>query len=1305
MKTLNQSLETVHPSTSVPANETSDTLLKGEIADNRQRNEHPKYSAIASGSQASQALSPDRFYSKLDSHHIEGEAYDNMEDGFANHRRLYCGVNFDTEFKSKLAQAMLDESLPPEMKEFLEGKGDPREFIRKLATLFDTEDLEVLRKSLIKEKDGKPVESNEIAIQLTIESMKKDWEQMNLPNWAIKQLHKTLLAKDFRHLLKAMEAQELISENIHRDLKRKLVSKQYRIIGTPLDSGDIYSDQPRHKPFHPIGEWGDVFGFDLIENPNPKKRYRNTLVVLLYSHFQTAEIEYMFNGKYRELWRTKVLALVNQIRATRRIQTGSFTDKKGNQFPNETVKFPVLCGQSPDGTLFNVEYRFVDTAGLHGVASYKDLLKNTGIKVDNKDLPFLCALEQQRLGKISADIEITPKNSLALAKETLGYNPIANMNQTIVDSPEAFDTYSKGDLYVSDILDNYAELYREVERGLGIPEEWYTLPRLTIGATVAKLMEKLYTLKLELDWLNKDDVAKVHQLLEATNPKALMSKETTEFLNAKVFGGRCYNNKPSVQVLEGLIIDDDEDGCYGNGQVLQDVCFGNPMVIRYVTTDDNQRMTLREFRKKYGKYLVSGCWQAVISYRKGFVPKHKQDFLLSWVIPSRLNNYNPYRTWLTKKAKEDEAIANGDPDTKFLKNGYTKHHTKTVQCALLNHDVMQWIENVPSNRQKSELLDNLMIETAQIFRHDKECANYDEYLAKVEEHNKTKRNSKCKHIGDESLIVNDEHQFWFKKNLGEMMIAPLICQRKRYPKQPEKHPLNTMFKLVINTSYGVSASSYFPVSNAMVGNHITMRARAFGWYFEKSMNAHGIVTDGGIFNPNKVAAADKVKINGENMIGGIGLRDGKRSLKTVPLFGEELHFFGEELNFSHITDNIIQLKTSSGLTNNLELIRQLDDKVPEILTKPLTNDEKGLSLDGTPIKIDNYNQRLADELSPLISDTVELISDLKIALPRNKRCYKLGEKIISYLELTNELDNGGKRVMKHMQSQFSEKIDALNLKTKRVKPIFKKDENGKVITDSEGVKELVDGDYCQWVDAEGYFDWEIKDIYDKAHLHGLSNYLLIKEDQDPGSKDKLAMRSYNERTHYHLTGGECEKSPAREFMESIGEDIIPIPEPKITTQILKLTEYQAHPDKYIPHGIAPGDDIAKIVYPKPLSTSGFVFENPEQLLEWEDYKMSCNDKLGWSIERFFLCKEDGSDYDPDRDFGTRPMLRYQEMVKWVDNAINSGKSCPWIDLPNYEKFKDMRAPDYLSYTMVCHITKPKAPQITWKETMSWDSWG
>lgn len=95
-------------------------------------------------------------------------------------------------------------------------------------------------------------------------------------------------------------------------------------------------------------------------------------------------------------------------------------------------------------------------------------------------------------------------------------------------------------------------------------------------------------------------------------------------------------------------------------------------------------------------------------------------------------------------------------------------------------------------------------------------------------------------------MVNNEPTAWMGLDLGELIVDDLLAWRKMHQKlDGKKSPMDVLFKLCINTLYGVFCSPYFDISNTVVGNNITARCRAMAWYMEKGHYAFQSITDGG----------------------------------------------------------------------------------------------------------------------------------------------------------------------------------------------------------------------------------------------------------------------------------------------------------------------------------------------------------------------------------------------------------------------------------------------------------------------------
>ena len=520
----------------------------------------------------------------------------------------------------------------------------------------------------------------------------------------------------------------------------------------------------------------------------------------IYSFFAVAELLRIFQDVYR----TDVLSLVTNpttygIEQGRRLRT--FT-KAGNQLFN-WVEMPWLLKLV--GEDYRVRLAIYDTCAVHGVASYASFCNNSGIKLQYKD------------------------NFTSAEK--------AMMHEMYENRPEDFDNYALGDLYNHKALLGNAENFLKIYDALGIAK-YYTPPRLTIGATVSRIVESVIKNLFDSD-VNDREV--INAFCKYGSADWLKRKSTTTAcMNAKVDGGRCRNNRPLDTTVNGAICDIDISGCYGEGLRVQTYPLGIPVIIDYpIKSDKNNYDTLRKFLTRYGKELVPGLWQARVSVKDGKELTYKQDYLASWYPPKDLS-----------KLPTDSDFADTDQWWTVENVGEIKIFNNEINHSIITHDFIQWLENIASPRQRKELLDNLVVETAMFYPASERVNSVDELKARHDEHVGTNTTqARVRKTRTRKISVEMECHAWYGINLGDLLVTRLLLERKKYPK---KTPFNDLYKLCINTVYGDMVSPFFTVGNVVVGNNITGRARALAWCMEKGLHGWQSITDGCAFDLNRV---------------------------------------------------------------------------------------------------------------------------------------------------------------------------------------------------------------------------------------------------------------------------------------------------------------------------------------------------------------------------------------------------------------------------------------------------------------------
>lgn len=883
----------------------------------------------------------------------------------------------------------------------------------------------------------------------------------------------------------------------------------------------------------------------------------------IFAHFALAEWGMIFTGEAKA--RMVDLTLNGKSRIvemTRRFRTLTKTAKGIQRSDAIELPFHLIL----DGKTYRIKIRVIDSCALHGVASYKNLAKATGVELKYK--------------------------------ETLDQEDLENMLDTYFNKPEEFDNYALGDLEVYKILENNGELFKKVYGSLGI-EKYSKLPKLTIGSTVRDLFHSKLCHRLGIELDDEKRLDKLSEYLAYGSSSTLKLETTTNLcLHAKVFGGRCRNNRPTDIGIENnypdflvrtevqeevkkalkqqntlgkltrIIVDNDIAGAYGNGLRNQIYPVGRPVFEKFEVCkrkNANQYLTLREWlkKRKYGKdncELVPGLWTAIVSTKEDYRLKYPQDFLISWFD----FKYADLASMDTDTDKVDLEIQ--------PKTGTTKIFNHQVINAQINSDYVEWVYNICSPRQRNELLDNIYVQTAcyypsysQIDSFDELSERFDNWeLQNTTQSKKVKVDLNGKAVFNGSVhMVNNEPTAWIGLDLGELIVDDLLAWRKMHQQQDgKKSPMDVLFKLCTNTLYGVFCSPYFDISNTVVGNNITARCRAMAWYMEKGHYAFQTITDGGQVDLETICfpASEKRKVTALSVTNLYRLEDTTKNHLRLKLLGE---YDSVAIDYSRQEQKIAELEAKN---------------------KPYT-----------------------------FADTIDLkvVKDGDITIIDNPK---------QWLQVT---------LFAHLQYIFPN-VSVLHQETTKL--IVSVGEDKTPIKSYEPLK--------------GMFTFEIKDIYTKARFHGTSNYLLAND-----MTSHVKMRSYEKKKHQAFTINESEEiietnfyetdNPSKFFLEQL-DNPQSVRRSKVfkKTGILKLNDWRNNSDKWLDKGYFCGDTIEKTGLLREFSISQFTYHTKEQYQAIEKEVQRNKRRYNQSYEGYFL--------NEDRT------LNYQLMIETIDKIIASG---------------------------------------------------
>jgi len=377
--------------------------------------------------------------------------------------------------------------------------------------------------------------------------------------------------------------------------------------------------------------------------------------------------------------------------------------------------------------------------------------------------------------------------------------------------PQEYIRYANGDLNVYDVLVAYNDLMKTVYDDLNLTP-YFQLPKLTIGSTVADIVSAaIFNWQGLQPEIYQEPKTKKKVLIDAMGLASADYLRTQVvkshvYLVGKIHGGRCHNNNPLTRFLEDAIADYDIAGAYSS--IMQQLPFfiGKPWF--YDSAKESNPVTLKEFLRCHESDFDK--WHYTIYVSTNEPLEYEQDFLVSWLNASSSK----------MKAKDDKGNITYVPIAEY-KSGECRIYKNEVVNTPITSDTVKWIRSL-SKQARNDLLTKLIVKSA---------------------------------IGYKR---KDKGKEWQSINLGVLLINNLKDKRAQYKRLFKKgkdnkyNSMQELFKLVINTVYGVMCSRHFVTSNVVVANCITQAIRLGMYLMEKGLNLQGSITDGCMGSLNKV---------------------------------------------------------------------------------------------------------------------------------------------------------------------------------------------------------------------------------------------------------------------------------------------------------------------------------------------------------------------------------------------------------------------------------------------------------------------
>ncbi|MBP5977562.1 hypothetical protein HW132_33840 [Brasilonema sp. CT11] len=650
-------------------------------------------------------------------------------------------------------------------------------------------------------------------------------------------------------------------EPIMIDVKRKL-----KVIGE-LQSLRVYQ-----SPFVILDFLKDVYKIQWRPIKDLQRKRVHTLKMYFFFSFKDLEFLWAKDGDF-------LYYCLQYLERIRRITTKF---NKPIALPYE-VSLPSKKGMKWHA----LSIELVDICAMQGAKGLKTYLQNVGLPTEDKTV--------------------------------WDWNKNNNPLDFLIQKPKAFIPYIRGDVkYLKLVYDKTIEFYNDIASTVGvassndwglstgkitarIASEWLAM-RSVVGLPTTE--DKLKNVK-PLYWYNRlASPEAMKQLSHLVGNQALLYLGMTD-------GGRCVKERSTIDVLDCVLVDIDINGCYGNGLKNQIFPIGNPSIIA-------TPMIFSEWEKEYSKYLIPGLWNGRISWKDA---PFKQDLLLS-------KEEKVFTSWDWYQSHFAEN--NSDADKQYDASMYLA--TNQVDMAAFTHDLYQVILKYTADSELKWIRDNAIIECFAYYDQRDEIEKVIPEMCEirsVKEVNWCSPNQYCTKwvrvelkdlagtLIDRRANHKDKVKLYnkhFGKNNKDAAINDIpdnqVINGVEFSKTDwlYQSSVQEFIKLIVNTIYGCIASSYFAgdgtgISNFIVGNNITARARTLAWCMAKGLYSLMSITDGGVFDVNKVAFYLQKSLNIFTNVGFEIFQKESRNtvVKIKPLFGYEIP--QDELMFKILDKN------------------------------------------------------------------------------------------------------------------------------------------------------------------------------------------------------------------------------------------------------------------------------------------------------------------------------------------------------------------------------------------------------------------
>jgi hypothetical protein len=320
---------------------------------------------------------------------------------------------------------------------------------------------------------------------------------------------------------------------------------------------------------------------------------------------------------------------------------------------------------------------------------------------------------------------------------------------------------------------------------------------------------------------------------------------------ALVQGGRCNNENP-YEYFKQTVADIDMASCYGSTLRTLKYPIGLPTINSICDLSGESRKNFGKVHESVKNDLIDNLYVYDVSTKSNL--SFNQDLIFSSAHVS-VEKIKQAVTGESHYTDDEGYSMTEEHDIKKIPNTFCLLRKQLIHAKLTSSSIAV-LDNVPTSREKADFRKQVELDVLVYYPKSKQ------FDCPIAWSKHILKDSGSIHKDKKNNTIDSRSKAWFGIDLN-LFSGNLVDQRKAIKREMKTvsktsthyNPLNAsqeMFKLFVNTLYGVLASVYFNFGNTVLANVITDKARVGAWMMSKPLAGFQTITDGCQYSPIEV---------------------------------------------------------------------------------------------------------------------------------------------------------------------------------------------------------------------------------------------------------------------------------------------------------------------------------------------------------------------------------------------------------------------------------------------------------------------